>query len=320
MLISALVLILVFFVIWKTFIIVPHQHAFIKERLGNFSGTMGSGFHFLIPLIDRVAYRHTLKEESIEVPPQICITRDNVQVEVDGILYIKVIDPKLASYGISEYRFASIQLAQTNMRSEIGKLDLDHTFIERERINDNIVRALDAASEPWGVKVTRYEIKNIMPPKTVLQTMEKQMTAEREKRAEIFHSEGEREATINRSSGERQESINISEGEKQRRINEAAGKASQIEVVASATAEAISLVAAAISRPGGDAAMKLRIAEEFIREFGAVVQASKTSVIPLGPAVIQSFFAGLSGMTGAAGTGGGHGSGQFPRPPGAPKA
>lgn len=318
MLISAIVLLLLFFVIWKTFIIVPHQHAFIKERLGNFNGTLGSGFHFLVPLIDRVAYRHTLKEESIEVPPQICITRDNVQVEVDGILYIKVIDPRLASYGINEYRFASIQLAQTNMRSEIGKLDLDHTFIERERINDNIVRAIDAASEPWGVKVTRYEIKNIMPPKTVLQTMEKQMTAERDKRAEIFHSEGEREATINRSSGERQESINVSEGEKQRRINEAEGKARQIEVVATATAEAISLVAAAIARPGGDAAMKLRIAEEFIREFGAVVQSSRMSVIPLGPAVIQSFFSGLAGMAGTTG-GATHGGGQFPRPPGTPK-
>lgn len=317
MFISALLLIVLLFLVWKTFIIVPHQHAFIKERLGNFNATLTSGFHFLVPVIDRVAYRHTLKEESIEVPPQICITRDNVQVEVDGILYIKVIDAKLASYGINEYRFASIQLAQTNMRSEIGKLDLDHTFSERERINDNIIRSLDAASEPWGVKVTRYEIKNIMPPKTVLQTMEKQMTAERDKRAEIFHSEGEKAATINRSAGERQESINISEGEKQRRINEAEGKAKQIELITGATAESIGLVAAAIARPGGDAAMKLRIAEEFIREFGDVLKTSKTSVVPLGPAVIQSFFAGLSGMTSS--LPGSDVSGQFPKPPRPPK-
>lgn len=313
--IPAVLLLLVLFVIWKTFIIVPHQHAFIKERLGNYSATLGSGFHFLIPIVDRVAYRHTLKEESIDVPPQICITKDNVQVEVDGILYIKVVDPKLASYGISDYRFASIQLAQTNMRSEIGKLDLDHTLMERETINDNIIRALDLASDPWGVKVTRYEIKNIMPPKTVLATMEKQMTAERDKRAEIFHSEGERAATINRSEGDKVESINVSEGEKMRRINEAEGRARQIELVAEATAESIRLVAAAIARPGGDDAMKLRIAEEFIREFGDVVETSKTQVIPLGPAVIQSFFQGVSGITEAMKTDGG----QFPRPPKTPK-
>ncbi|MBW7858193.1 MAG: paraslipin [Leptonema sp. (in: Bacteria)] len=310
--ISALFLLFVIFIIWKTFIVVPHQHAYVQERLGNFNGVLNSGFHFLIPIIDRVAYRHTLKEESIEVPSQVCITKDNVQVEVDGILYMKVIDPKLASYGISNYRFASIQLAQTNMRSEIGKLDLDHTLMERESINDEIIEALDVASDPWGVKVTRYEIKNIMPPKTVLATMEKQMTAEREKRAEIFHSEGERSATINHSEGERQESINISEGEKLRRINEAEGRASQIELIANSTAEAIQLVAAAIARPGGDQAMKLRIAEEFIKEFGQVVKTSRTQVIPLGPAVIQSFFQGLSGMTEAFKN---DSSSQFPKPP-----
>lgn len=309
---SAIVLILVILFIRLTFVVVPHQHAFVQERLGKFHNVLNSGFHFLLPIIDHISYRHTLKEESIEVPSQVCITKDNVQVEVDGILYIKVVDPKLASYGINNYRFASIQLAQTNMRSEIGKLDLDHTLMERESINDEIIDALDKASEPWGVKVTRYEIKNIMPPKNVLATMEKQMTAEREKRAEIFHSEGERSATINHSEGEKQESINLSEGEKLRRINEAEGRASQIELIANSTAEAIQLVAKAIAKPGGDQAMKLRIAEEFIKEFGQVVKTSKTQVIPLGPAVIQSFFQGLSGMTEAFKEGP---NSQFPKPP-----
>jgi len=297
MFISAVILMILFFIVWKTFIIVPHQHAYIKERLGNYAATLESGFHFLVPFIDRISYKHVLKEESIDVPPQICITKDNVQVEVDGILYIKVIDAKRASYGINNYRFASIQLAQTNMRSEIGKLDLDHTLMERETINDNIINALDQASEAWGVKVMRYEIQNLMPPATVLATMEKQMTAERDKRAEIFHSEGERSATINVSEGTKGEAINISEGEKIRRINEAEGRAKQIELVAGATADSIRLVAQAIARPGGDEAMKLRIAEGFIQEFGEVVSTSQTQVIPLGPAVIQSFFQGLSGMT-----------------------
>ncbi|MBI3395938.1 MAG: paraslipin, partial [Spirochaetia bacterium] len=205
MFVSAVIILVILLIVIKTFIVVPQQGAFIRERLGNYNGTLNAGLHFLVPVVDRVAYRHTLKEEVIDVPPQICITKDNVQVEVDGILYIKVLDPVKASYGINEYRFASIQLAQTSMRSEIGKLELDRTFVEREKINEAVIKALDMASEPWGVKVARYEIRNIIPPKSVLHTMEKQMTAERDKRADIAHSEGERAAKINKSEGEKQE-------------------------------------------------------------------------------------------------------------------
>lgn len=293
---SAAAIIILIVLIIKTFVVVPQQHAYVKERLGNFSKLLEPGFHFLIPIVDRVAYRHILKEQTIDVPPQVCITRDNVQVEVDGILYLKVLDPVKASYGISDYRFASIQLAQTNMRSEMGKIDLDRTFMERENINEDIIKAVDMASDPWGVKVIRYEIKNIMPPRSVLATMEKQMTAERDKRAEIFRSEGERSATINRSEGDRQEAINLSEGDKQRRINVAEGQARQIELISQATANSIQTVAAAIQKPGGNEAVKLRIAEEFIKRFGQVVQTSKTQVIPLGPATIQSTFEGLKGL------------------------
>lgn len=291
---SAVAFIVLLVFILKTFVVVPQQQAYIKERLGNYSKTLGPGFHFLIPIVDRVAYQHILKEETIDVPAQVCITKDNVQVEVDGILYIKVLDPVKASYGINDYRFASIQLAQTNMRSEIGKIDLDRTFVERENINDAIITSLDTASDPWGVKVTRYEIKNIMPPRSVLTTMEKQMTAEREKRADIFHSEGERASTVNRSEGDRQEAINISEGERTSRINRAEGRAKQIELVADATAAAISEVAEAIGQPGGSEAVRLRIAETFIQQFGGVVEKANTSILPLGPATIQSTFSGLS--------------------------
>lgn len=290
---SAILLVFVIIFIVRTFIVVPQQMAYIKERLGKYSGTMSSGLHFLVPLIDRVAYRHTLKEEVIDVPPQICITKDNVQVEVDGILYARVLDAFKASYGINDYRFAAIQLAQTSIRSEIGKLDLDRTFVEREKVNEAVVKALDIASEPWGTKVTRYEIKNIVPPKSVLHTMEKQMTAERDKRAEIMHSEGERAARINRSEGEKIEAINISEGEKQKRINESMGTAREIELVAEATAEALTAVADAISAPGGHDAVSLRIAEEYIRQFGGVVKAAQTSIVPLGPATVSAAFQGL---------------------------
>ncbi|MEQ8352549.1 MAG: SPFH domain-containing protein [Leptospiraceae bacterium] len=293
---SAVALVVIILLVIKTFVIVPQQHAYVKERLGNFNKVLEPGFHFLIPIVDRVAYRHILKEQTIDVPPQVCITRDNVQVEVDGILYLKVLDPTKASYGISDYRFASIQLAQTNMRSEIGKIEMDRTFMEREKINEDIIQAVDMASDPWGVKVIRYEIKNIMPPRSVLATMEKQMTAERDKRAEIFHSEGERAATINRSEGDRQEAINMSEGEKQRRINVAEGQARQIELISAATANSIQLVASAIQKPGGDDAVRLRIAEEFIKRFGQVVEKSRTQVVPLGPATIQSTFEGLKGL------------------------
>ena len=216
--------------------VVPQNEAFVVERLGKYSGTLISGFHVLIPFIDRVAYKHTLKEQVIDVPPQICITRDNISVEVDGVLYMTVMDPQRASYGVNNYYNAAIQMAQTTMRSVIGKLELDKTFEERESINADIINAVDKASAPWGVKVNRYEVKNITPPQSIKDAMEKQMRAEREKRALIAESEGDKMAQINRAEGdkqariniaegERQRLINISEGEKQRRINEAEGRA-----------------------------------------------------------------------------------------------
>ena len=293
----AVLIVIILFIIVKTFVVVPNQHAYIKERFGKYTGTLEAGFHFLWPFIDRLAYKHTLKEQVIDVPPQVCISKDNVQVEVDGILYLKVLDPKKASYGIDNYRYASSQLSQTNMRSEIGKLDLDYTFKEREQINDAVIQAVDKASDPWGVKVTRYEIKNITPPKSVLHSMEQQMRAEREKRADIFHSEGERAATINSSEGEKRESINISEGEKLRRINVAEGEAKRIELVAEATAEALKTVADAINNPGGRDAVQLRIAQEFIKQFGDVAEKSKTSVVPISLAAIQGAFEGFSKIT-----------------------
>jgi regulator of protease activity HflC (stomatin/prohibitin superfamily) len=291
---SGVFLIISIWIISRVFIVVPYQQAFIQERLGNFKRTLEAGFHLLVPIIDRVAYRHTLKEEVIDVPPQVCITRDNVQVEVDGILYIRVMDAKKASYGINNYRYASIQLAQTSMRSEVGKLDLDHTFSEREKINDAVIKSIDLASEPWGVKVTRYEIKNIIPTENVLHTMEMQMKAERDKRAEIAHSEGERSAVINRSEGDKQQSINVSEGEKQKRINESTGAAKAIELLAEATAEGIHQVAAAINQPGGDDAVNLRIAEEFIKRFGAIIEKAPTAIVPLDIGKIDGVFRGVS--------------------------
>ena len=294
---SALFLLFVIFFITRTFVVVPNQSAYIKERLGKYQGTLEAGFHFLIPLVDRVAYRNTLKEEVIDVPPQGCITRDNVQVEVDGILYLRVLDPKLASYGIDDYHFASIQLAQTSMRSQIGKLDLDMTFKEREKINDEVVASVDSASDPWGIKVLRYEIKNILPPGTVLDAMEQQMKAERNKRAEILHSEGERASVINRSEGDKREAINVSEGEKMKRINEAEGNAQQIELVADATAEALKVVADAINAPGGREAVQLRIAQTYIKQFGNVVSKTRTQVVPLSLANIKGVFEGVSKVT-----------------------
>jgi len=235
----------------KTVRIVPQRKAFIVERLGKYRATLEAGFHILVPFIDRVAYIHSLKETAIDVPPQSCITRDNIAVEVDGILYLQVMDPRKASYGINNFQFASTQLAQTTMRSVIGKLDLDRTFEERDSINSQIVDAVDKASDPWGVKVSRYEVKNIVPPESIKSAMEKQMRAEREKRATIAESEGERQAEINRADGERQASIAISEGERQKRINEAEGRAAEIEKVATATANGIKKIATAITENGG---------------------------------------------------------------------
>lgn len=277
-LIGALVFAVIVFI--KTIRIVPQKQAYIVERLGKYATTLEAGFHVLMPFVDRVSYRHTLKEQAVDVPPQQCITKDNIAVEVDGILYMQVVDPKKASYGIDNYRFAATQLAQTTMRSVMGKLDLDKTFEERDVINSAIVEAVDKASDPWGVKVTRYEVKNIMPPQSIKDAMEKQMRAEREKRATIAESEGDRQAKINRAEGDRQEMIARSEGEKQKRINEAEGRAVEIQRVAEATAEGIHKIAAAISDKGGADAVNLRIAEQYLNEFGKLAKTNNTMIIP----------------------------------------
>jgi len=260
--------------------VVPQKQAFIVERLGKYARTLNAGFHILVPFVDRVAYKHSLKEITIDVPPQMCITKDNIAVEVDGVLYLQVMDPVKASYGIEDFLFASSQLAQTTMRSEVGKLELDKTFEEREAINHAIIRAVDKASDPWGVKVTRYEIKNIHPPQTVRDALEKQMRAEREKRAAIAESEGQRQAKINVAEGDKQQNIALSEGEKMKRINEAEGRAREIELVAIATAEGIRQIAAAIQSPGGSEAVNLRVAEQYIKEFGNLARQNNTVIIP----------------------------------------
>ncbi|MCK4293480.1 MAG: paraslipin [Planctomycetes bacterium] len=260
--------------------IVPQKKAYIVERLGKYSTTLEAGFHVLVPIFDKVAYTHTLKEQAVDVPPQACITKDNIAVEVDGILYMQVSDPKKASYGIDNYRFAATQLAQTTMRSVMGKLDLDRTFEERETINSVIVEAVDKASDPWGVKVTRYEVKNILPPQSIKDAMEKQMRAEREKRANIAESEGDRQARINRAEGQKREMIEKSEGEKQKRINEAEGRAVEILKVAEATANGIREIAKAINEKGGVNAVNLRIAEQYLNEFGKLAKTNNSIIIP----------------------------------------
>ena len=274
------VLVFALLVFFKTIRIVPQKMAYIIERLGKYSTTLEAGFHILVPFFDKVAYKHTLKEQAVDVPPQDCITKDNIMVEVDGILYMQVIDPQKASYGIRDYQFASIQLAQTTMRSVMGKLDLDKTFEERETINSAIVDAVDKASDPWGVKVTRYEVKNIVPPQSIKDAMEKHMRAEREKRATIAESEGDRQAKINRAEGDKQEMIAKSEGEKQRRINEAEGRAVEIQRVAEATAKGIREIAAAINEKGGINAVNLRIAEQYLNEFGKLAKTNNSIIIP----------------------------------------
>ena len=267
-------------ILFKTAIVVPQQSAYIVERLGKYSTTISAGFHILVPGLERIAYRHSLKEAAFDIPEQICITRDNVQVGIDGVLYLQVLDAARASYGISNFEFAITQLAQTTLRSEIGKIELDRTFEERGKINTNVVSELDKASEPWGVKVLRYEIKNINPPREVIQAMEKQMRAEREKRAVILTSEGERDAKINQAEGEKQRVIKESEANRQLQINEAAGEAEAILAVATATAEGLRRVAESVSAAGGREAMQLRIAEEYVRQFGNLARTSNTLVIP----------------------------------------
>jgi len=271
---------LVLTVIAKTAVVVPQQSAFVVERLGRYHMTLGAGFHILIPFIDVIRYRHTLKEVAVDIPEQVCITRDNVQVHVDGVLYLKVLDPERTSYGVADYMFAISQLCQTALRSEVGKIDLDKTFEERNHINFQVVTELDKATDPWGVKVLRYEIKNITPPNDVLAAMEKQMRAEREKRAVVLTSEGERDAAINSAEGRKQQVIKASEATKQQQINEAEGAASAILAIASATAEGMRQVAEAARQPGGMEAMQLRVAEQYIARFGELARTNNTMIVP----------------------------------------
>jgi regulator of protease activity HflC (stomatin/prohibitin superfamily) len=278
-------------ILFKTAIVVPQQSAFVVERLGKYSKTISAGFHILVPGVERIAYKHTLKEAALDIAEQICITKDNVQVGIDGVLYLQVLDPARASYGISDYHFAISQLAQTTLRSEIGKIDLDRTFEERATINANVVQELDKASEPWGVKVLRYEIRNINPPADVLQAMEKQMRAEREKRAVILTSEGDRDAKINQAEGEKQRVIKESEANRQQQINEAAGEAEAILAVATATAEGLRRVAEAVSSGGGREAMQLRIAESYVAQFGNLARSTNTLVVPANLSDIASMIA-----------------------------
>ena len=282
---------LVLIIIAKTAVVVPQQGAYVVERLGRYHATLSAGFHVLLPFVDVIRYRHSLKETAIDIPAQVCITRDNVQVGVDGILYLKVLNPERASYGISDYGFAITQLAQTMLRSEVGKIDLDRTFEERTNINLQVVTELDKASEAWGVKVLRYEIKNITPPHDVLAAMEKQMRAEREKRAVILTSEGSRDAAINSAEGDKQQVIKASEARKQQQINEAEGQAAAILSVATATAEGIRRVAESIKLPGGYEAVQLRVAEQYVAQFGNLAQETNTLILPANVSDVGSMIA-----------------------------
>lgn len=290
-----LILILIgVFIVTKVFMIVEMREEVIKERFGKYTETLKPGFHFLIPFVDQAAYRQEMREQVIDVPSQTCITKDNIEVEVDGLVYVKVMDSYKASYGIGDYKLASINLAQTTMRSEIGKITLDDTFSEREQMNENIVREIDKASDPWGIKVMRYEIRNIRPSDNLINTMEKQMEAERAKRAEITESTGTRDYKKNESQGERQAAILRSEANRQKRINEAKGKAREIELVAAATAKGLRRVSEAIAKPGGDLAVKTKLIEQFINQLGNVMDKANVSVLPTETANLKTFFEGVS--------------------------
>lgn len=279
-------------VLANTLIIVPMRESYVVERLGKFRLVLTPGFHFLIPFFDRIAYRHEIREQVLDIPSQTCITNDNMQVEIDGLVYLKVTDPKKASYGIGDYINASINLAQTTMRSEVGKLTLSKIFSERDTLNEKIVKEIDIASDPWGIKVLRYEIKNIAPSSHVVSTLEKQMEAERAKRAEITLATADKESKILSSEGERQEAINISEGEKQKRINLARGRAEEISLLAAATAEGAEMVASAIAEPGGSQAVKIQLVEQYISEYGQVLEKANVTVLPENMANIKAFFDG----------------------------
>jgi regulator of protease activity HflC (stomatin/prohibitin superfamily) len=295
LIVAVVVAVFAMIVVSKIARVVPQQQAWVVERLGKYSTTLHAGFHILIPVLDTVRYKHSLKEVALDVPEQVCITKDNVQVAVDGVLYIKVLNPERASYGITDYTYAISQLAQTNLRSEIGKIDLDKTFEERTNINISVVSEVDKASEAWGVKVLRYEIKNITPPQDVLAAMEKQMRAEREKRALILQSEGQRDAAINNAEGEKQQTIKKSEAKKQQNINEAEGQAAAILSVASATAEGIRKVAESLKMAGGYEAMQLRIAEQYIGQFGNLAKSGNSMIVPANLADVSSMIALATG-------------------------
>jgi len=284
----------------KTAVVVPQRSEYIVERLGKYNNTLSAGFHILIPFLDKITYKRSLKEEVLDIPSQACITSDNVSVAVDGILYLQVMDSKLSAYGIDEYRVAASQLAQTSLRSVVGKIELDRTFEERDNLNQQVVAAIDEAAQNWGIKVLRYEIKDITPPETVMAAMEKQMKAEREKRAAIATSEGDRQSRINRAEGLRKEAIEISEGEKQKRINEAEGQAKEIELVAHATAEGIKKVAESLSLTGGETAANLRVAEKYIAEFGNLAKETNTMIIPANMGDISAMVATVMSVLGHA--------------------
>lgn len=285
------------FIVIKLVLIVQMKEVCVIERLGKFRAVMQPGIHFLIPFFDRVAYRHETREQVLDIPAQSCISRDNIQISVDGLVYIQVMDGAKASYGIEDYRRASINLAQTTMRSEIGKLNLSQTFSERDALNETIVREIDKASDPWGIKVLRYEVRNITPSDNVIHTLEKQMEAERQKRAEITLAEAEKESTINLSQGQRQEAINLSEGDKQKQINEAHGRAKEIEILTQASAEGINLIAAAAAKPCGEQAIKMRLLEQYIGQTSDILQTADVSILPSEVAKLEGFFNGMDKVT-----------------------
>lgn len=299
MILITIATLILLFILKLSMVIVPNHQNYIQERFGKFRKVMEPGFHLMIPIIDRVAYRVDIREQYLDVEKQNCISNDNIQMNVDGVVFLKVMEPYDACYGIEDYTRASTNLAQTTMRSEIGKLSLDQTFSERDSLNETIVRAIDKASDPWGIKVLRYEIKDITPSHNMIQTLEQQMEAERQKRADITLAEAQKQATINASSAVRQEKINFSEGERTKRINEAQGKAKEIELLANATAQGIEVIAQAISKPGGDAAMEMQIKEHFIDEFGKIMQQANVSVVPAQLANIKGFFEGINQVSDA---------------------
>lgn len=291
---SLIILLIVVIAVVKTAQIVPQRSAYVVERLGRFHSVLDAGFHLMIPFVDKVAYKHTLKEEAIDVPQQACVTKDNIQIHVDGVIYMQVMDARLASYGIEDYRYAAIQLAQTTLRSVIGKTDLDKSFEERVIINEKVVEALSEASEPWGIKVLRYEVADIILPETIRDALEKQMRAERERRAVVAESEGARQAKINVSEGMKQETINVSEGDMQKQINEAKGRSEEIRLIAEATAAGIERIATAINQPGGKEAVSLRIAEQYVGEFGKLAKETNTIILPAELSDIGGVVAGLA--------------------------